>query len=127
MDFTPGLYKVISAVYIRREPRIVEYRDKKERIVTNIVGSKNIGDYIRIDATTTDSRNQTWGKVSEPDAAGKSLWICLRDINRTFAEKVEQEDHSTIPDPAACMQWMKAVDEWARSQSTPYTGPRPWP
>ena len=78
-------YKILRDVRIRREPRITS---------TNIRGLYTVGKIVDVFGEVSNSSGETWGQVSEPDATGVSLWICLRNINGKFAELIQE---SVIP------------------------------
>lgn len=82
----PIVYTSVHQVIIRREPRIVEYLDGAKKFITNQVGLLKIGDQRIVYEIVTDNNNYTWGRISEPDGAGKSTWVCIRGLNRTYME-----------------------------------------
>lgn len=101
-EYIPGEYEIVSNVLIRREPRI---------IAGNVVGALNVGTQRQIYSTFTDTRNYTWGRISEADAAGIAEWICLRGTNRTFAQR--------LPDPSNGKSFERRfseLEDWARTQ-----------
>lgn len=102
-EFTPGDYEVISPVTIRREPRILN---------ENAKGVLSIGTKRHVYSVITDEKNQTWGRVSESDAAGQALWICLKSINREYVKRLSVEP---APDRDV-MARLAALEEWARGQ-----------
>ena len=80
-------YTIKSTVHIRAGMKRVEYKDPQtKQIVTNIRGKYDVGKVVDVLEVVTDGANETWGRVSEPDATGQSLWITIRTINREFAE-----------------------------------------
>src|SRR5512146_254773 len=83
-----GRYIVISEVFIRREPRIVENAKGGNR-----VGKLTVGTERQILEVVTNADNSTWGRVSDPDAAGVSQWVCIQGLNRTYMKLVR-------PDPS---------------------------
>ena len=91
MDFRPGPYEVISDVKIRRGHSIVEQSVKGERI-TNQEGLYKSGTRVEILSTATNPDNSTWGRVSEPDAAGVALWACIKGLNRQYMKPLETEE-----------------------------------
>ncbi len=111
-DFFPGEYEVTSAVAIRREPRVVEYwqnegwgRHKQRQLVTNQVGSFSVGRRVVIESILTTTQNETWGRVSGPDPAGVAQWICMKNANRTFVQRVEE------PKPLGGLYSLEWIDD----------------
>jgi hypothetical protein len=91
----PGKYKIINGdgVNIRHEPKVVQWIDPKTKEEkSNKVGQYKFGDIVEIFGFDTDGVQQTWGRVSQEDAAGKSQWICVRSINRTMAAPLEEAE-----------------------------------
>ena len=86
-------YITISKVKIRREPKIVEYYEGK-KFITNQVGLLDIGTRRTVYRTVTDAMNVTWGQISEPDAAGISLWVCIKGLNREYMRKTSTDENS---------------------------------
>jgi hypothetical protein len=81
--FPTGEYEVVSTVVrIRREPRILQ---------DNITGKLTIGTRRRVYSVVTDKNNYTWGRISEPDAAGIAEWACIKDLNRIFMKCIEPD------------------------------------
>lgn len=78
-----GLYKCVSKVTIRREPRIIENTKG-----TNQVGMLDVGTQRKVYEIVTQSDNSIWGRISQPDAAGISQWVCIQGLNRTYMELV---------------------------------------
>lgn len=103
-------YTVISQVYIRREPKIVEVKQGK-RIITNIVGSLNVGTSVLVFEKVTDKA--TWGRVSEPDSAGIANWVCIRTLNRAFLKE------QSVPVTSAESR-LQSLEAWARTKG--YSG-----
>lgn len=91
MPIETGWYKALSTVNIRREPRIVEYRDKQGKLTTNAVGQISIGTRRKVVDVVTDKWNATWGQVLESDNAGIGGWCCIQGVNRTFMELVPED------------------------------------
>lgn len=108
----PGMYEAASDVYIRREPRIVEYKVGRG-IITNIVGFLNAGKQRMIYSFYTDKNNATWGRVSEADAAGVSEWVCVQNVNRVFMRPVVNEP---LPSTGTPFERLDRLEAWARSQ-----------
>ena len=89
MSFEPGMYEVISPVIIRRVPRIIEYRDATKHLITNAVGSYELGTRVQIFSVLVDKDNAEWGRVSDTNATGQAEWICMKHLNRTFVKLLE--------------------------------------
>jgi hypothetical protein len=89
MSFEPGMYEVISKVTIRRTPRIIEYRDATNHLITNAVGSYDIGTRVQVFSVLVDKHNDEWGRVSANDATGQAEWVCMKNTNRTFVKLLE--------------------------------------
>lgn len=101
-EYLPGEYEIISYILIRREPRI---------LAGNVIGALNIGTRRTVYSVLTDTRNYTWGRISEADAAGIAEWICLKGTNRIFAQR--------LPGPQegkSFEQRLSALEAWARTQ-----------
>ena len=88
-NLAEGVYEAISDVNIRREPRIVEYKVGKN-FITNRVGGISAGTQRMIHSLVTNSKGETWGRVSESDSAGIAQWICIQNPNRVFMKPVDQ-------------------------------------
>lgn len=73
-------YTALQLVNIRREPRITG---------SNKVGQLSAGHQRVVFETLTDKSNQTWGRISEPDSAGVSNWVCIRGLNREYMRVTE--------------------------------------
>jgi hypothetical protein len=100
--FPTGEYEVVSTVVrVRREPRILP---------DNITGRLTIGTRRRVLSVTTDKNNYTWGRVSEPDAAGIAEWVCIKDLNRTFMKCIEPD-----PEPDDLRTQVLKLIAWART------------
>lgn len=93
IEHPTGLYEVTNGdgVFIRKEPKIVE------GVRHNRDGKLRLGTRTRIYSVVTDGENNTWGRVSEVDAAGVARWICLQGLNRTYAKCIKP-DHIDSPD-----------------------------
>lgn len=89
MEYTPGIYEVISNVAIRREPRIVEYKDSKGTLVTNQVGRLAVGTKRAVYSVIVQKDNTSWGRVSFHDSAGIAEWACIKGLNREYMKFVE--------------------------------------
>jgi hypothetical protein len=83
MDFEPGIYECVSTVKIRREPKVIDYP------TTNKVGELQPGTQREIYSVLTLKDNTSWGRVSSPDAAGVSEWVCIKGLNREFMKFVK--------------------------------------
>lgn len=81
-----GIYSCVSEVFIRREPRIVETTKSNNR-----VGKLEPGTQRQVYETQTNADNSTWGRVSEPDAAGISQWVCIKGLNREYMRLVKAD------------------------------------
>lgn len=104
--FDPGIYEVISSLTIRREPRITS---------SNRAGSLTIGTRRQVYSVVTNPDNSTWGRISEPDAAGIALWMCLQNINRTFARHIS-DPPAPITDVGELTARFLKLENWAREQ-----------
>lgn len=109
-EFTPGTYETISRVNIRREPRILP---------GNVVGVLNTGVKREVFSVQTDEDNQTWGRISESDAAGVAQWICLQTINRQYAKRLPDPVVTNVPD-FDFMERLANLEAWARTQGYKY-------
>jgi hypothetical protein len=114
-----GIYQVTSDVFIRREPRIVEYQDTAtKKPISNVVGKLTIGTMRAIYDITTDKENATWGRVSFFDSAGIAEWVCIKNINRTFMKFIEplkDAGQSPVEKVYPTIAWVMAVDAYIRS------------
>jgi hypothetical protein len=112
------IYEAISDVNIRREPRIIEINQTKNNLLTNRVGMLSAGTQREVFSIITDKNNDTWGRISQADGAGKAEWVCIANTNRVFMRKIE------IPEPVhSIFEWADAIDAWARNQG--YKGVSP--
>ena len=98
----PGKHRVISPVKIRRGPRMVDVRDPKtNKLVTNQEGFLEFGKTRIILDFETDEENQTWGRISEDNAAGVALYVGVQVLNRTFMERLpdneQPEEYRNLP------------------------------
>lgn len=119
--FRPGMVKIISNVIIRKsKPQIIEWQVEekvggKKRLVTkdNSGGLFDVGTRVNIVEIQSPVQGETWGRLPGTDPTGHALWICLQNINRTFAEMVEDEQPpvDVQPNPA----WFVEIDAWART------------
>jgi hypothetical protein len=111
-----GIYQVTSDVFIRREPRIVEYQNPAtKKPVSNVVGKLTIGTMRAVYDITTDKENATWGRVSFFDSAGIAEWVCIKNINRTFmkfTEPLENEPQNTSEFETR----LNKLEAWARTK-----------
>jgi hypothetical protein len=80
MKYTPGKYKVISVVKIRRGAEILP---------ANQIGLLKVGDEVNIIDTIVDNYNVPWGQITDVNSARKAGWICMETINRKFVQRVE--------------------------------------
>ncbi|MDD2921475.1 MAG: hypothetical protein PHQ36_04245 [Anaerolineales bacterium] len=116
----PGLYEIISKVTIRREPRIVEFKHPILKWVSNSVGTLELGDQREVYSIVTDKTNNTWGRISESDASGKALWICLQGLNRSYAKPVNPE--KSAPAPVVIVEYptietrISKLEDWAKTK-----------
>lgn len=80
--FEPGLYEVISGngLIVRKEPKITLW---------NKSGFLSFGARRQVYSVATNDKGETWGRVSESDAAGQALWICMQGLNRTYVKRIE--------------------------------------
>lgn len=83
----PGLYECISEVFIRREPRVID-----NVLGHNRVGKLTVGTQRQVYDVITNKDNTTWGRISEPDSAGISQWVCIKGLNRTYMKLVEDNN-----------------------------------
>lgn len=109
--FKPGTYKVISAVRIRKEPRVVEWLDEKKQVKTNQIGSMPFGRIVKVIDVVTDSANQSWGQVTDADATGTAGWICLKSINRTLVELIAEEQPGN-----GILARLEKLEAWAKTR-----------
>lgn len=126
---TPGMYEVVSNVAIRREPRVIEYRDGDNKLVSNQVGVLTVGTHRKVYSVVTNKDNSTWGRVSEADAAGIAQWVCIQGLNRTYMKQISveleaKEDTVEVrPQDILLAQHetrIKQLEVWARTKG--YTG-----
>jgi len=118
------MYEVISDVTIRREPRVVEYKDTTNgKFVTNAVGKLTVGTQREVYSVTVDKDNAMWGRISESDALGISQWVCIKNINRTFM-KLLAEDIDTSLDMRliAIERKIAHIIEWIQKQDKNFSG-----
>lgn len=107
----PNYYEAKSTVNIRKEPRIVD-----NILGHNRVGQLSAGSQREVFSIYTDNNNVTWGRISEPDATGTSLWVCIKNTNRTFMQLVSSTSQDT-------QTWAQEIDKWARDLG--FNGPKP--
>lgn len=88
-EYTPGIYEVISDVKIRREPRIVEFKDEHGRVITNQVGFLKVGMQRAVYSIITIKDNTTWGRVSFYDSAEIAQFVCIKGLNREYMRFME--------------------------------------
>ena len=93
---TPVRYKCQKDVNLRKGPEVVEWLEGK-RILSNYAGALKVGDYRLIYTTVNQPNGQKWGAVTEPDANGKAIWVCIKTTNVVFM--VESEAATTQPAP----------------------------
>lgn len=93
-----GIYESTQEVNIRKEPKITW---------TNIVGRLQSGTQRTIHEFVTDDKNQTWGRISEPDSAGISQWVCVQSLNRTYMKPVNIHNANDR---------LSRLEAWARIQ-----------
>lgn len=111
MNYVPGMYEAQGTVNIRREPRIVEYREDG-MAKSNIVGKLTIGTCRHVFSVVTDASNASWGRISEADGAGIAEWVCLRNLNREFMKRI-----ADIPVVVTGLEArVAALEAWARTQ-----------
>ena len=101
-----GIYEAQARVQIRREPRITG---------TNVTGAIDTGTQKYIYSIQTDAKSYTWGRISEPDSAGISLWVCIQIPNRTFMKFVQAGDDHPTGD-ATLESRVTALEAWARAK-----------
>jgi len=94
-----GIYECISEVKIRREPRIVESP-------TNQVGLLKVGTQRRVFSVVTQKNNVSWGRVSAPDAAGISQWVCIQGLNRTYMKLIQPDTNNT----ESSIEYLKRIE-----------------
>lgn len=82
--FEPGMYEVISGggLIVRKEPKITAW---------NKIGFLSFGSRRQVYSVATNDKGESWGRISESDAAGQALWICLQGLNRTYAKRIETQ------------------------------------
>ena len=81
-------YITLQRLNIRKQPRITS---------TNRVGTLDMGTEREVYETIVDSQNNTWGRISEPDNYGQSLWFMIKNINKEFARPVVETAPVDIP------------------------------
>ena len=113
MNLAIGMYTAKKTVNIRREPRIVE-----NVLGNNRAGQLLVGTQRMIYQIVTNKDNSTWGRVSESDASGIALWVCIQNTNTVFMEPVNEY----IPVPsqgemtAEFISRFLALEAWAKTQ-----------
>lgn len=113
-NLTTGIYEAESDVNIRREPKIVEYKVGKN-FITNRVGGINAGTQKMVYSLMTNSKGETWGRVSESDSAGIAQWICIQNSNRVFMKPVDGQPQIEVP-TWGLESRVAALEAWARSK-----------
>jgi hypothetical protein len=81
---------------------MVDVRDPKtNKLVTNQEGFLEFGKTRIILDFETDEENQTWGRISEDNAAGVALYVGVQVLNRTFMERLpdneQPEEYRNLP------------------------------
>lgn len=90
-------YITLQRLNIRRQPRITS---------SNRVGELDPGTQREVYETLVDAQNNTWGRISEPDNYGVSLWFMIKNINKEFARPVADEQ----PAPAGIEARLAAIE-----------------
>lgn len=102
-----AIYAATQRLNIRREPRITPQ---------NRVGEIAAGTQREVfELMPMNKENQVWGRISQPDSHGVSLWVCIENLNTKFMIPVS----SSIP----AGNWVNEVDAFLRGIG--YTGTRP--
>ena len=105
--FEPGIYEVMSTVNVRKEPRVTW---------TNKVGQKSAGTRVQVYSVQTNNDNSTWGRISEPDAAGVALWCCIQEVNRQFLKFVKPVEAPADTRIELLEKRLDKLTNWARVQ-----------